>query len=406
LDYWDKERYGLWLTISSIISWFGFFDLGLASGLRNKFAESMAKDEVNLSRELVSTTYALMLIISGILITVFTIVSRFLDWTRLLNTSVGFKSELSMLILIVFFCFCLRFVFNIIGQIYLADQRPAISNSINLVSNMICLAVIYLLKQFNDHSSLLLMGTILSVVPVATLVLVNLYSFRFRYRSLKPAIKFVNFGHAKDLLNLGFKFFLLSIASLILFSTANILITHLHGPANVTVYNIAYKYFTVTSMIFSIIMIPYWSAFTEAYIKEDLPWIKKTIHTLNKLSILFSFGTILMFIFSKYAFRFWVGDKVVIPVDLSIALTVFTIFSILFSPYTQFLKGVGKLGLGTAIIGVKLLIYIPLALWSSSRFGLSGIVWAMVVINFSSILLEPIQTYRILNKTAQGIWNR
>ena len=40
----SSETYGLWLTISSIISWMVFFDFGFAHGFRNSFAKAVAAD--------------------------------------------------------------------------------------------------------------------------------------------------------------------------------------------------------------------------------------------------------------------------------------------------------------------------------------------------------------------------
>jgi len=79
LNYIDVTRYGIWLTLSSIISWFGFFDIGLGSGLRNKFAEAIAKDQKELARTYVSTTYAVLLIIVGIVFLLFLIINPFLN---------------------------------------------------------------------------------------------------------------------------------------------------------------------------------------------------------------------------------------------------------------------------------------------------------------------------------------
>ena len=35
INYLDTDNYGIWLTLSSFISWFAFFDIGLGNGLRN-----------------------------------------------------------------------------------------------------------------------------------------------------------------------------------------------------------------------------------------------------------------------------------------------------------------------------------------------------------------------------------
>jgi hypothetical protein len=45
INYVNPTRYGVWITLSSIISWFSFFDIGFGNGLRNKFAEAVAKGE-------------------------------------------------------------------------------------------------------------------------------------------------------------------------------------------------------------------------------------------------------------------------------------------------------------------------------------------------------------------------
>ncbi len=63
INYINVSQYGIWLTLSSIIGWFAFFDIGLTQGLRNKFAEAIAKGNDSLAQAYVSTTYAILAII-------------------------------------------------------------------------------------------------------------------------------------------------------------------------------------------------------------------------------------------------------------------------------------------------------------------------------------------------------
>ena len=56
INYVNPNQYGIWLTLSSIIGWVAFFDLGLGNGFRNKFAEAKAQNNRLLARELLSTT--------------------------------------------------------------------------------------------------------------------------------------------------------------------------------------------------------------------------------------------------------------------------------------------------------------------------------------------------------------
>jgi len=75
-------------------------------------------------------------------------------------------------------------------------------------------------------------------------------------------------------LSLGEIFFFIKIGGILLFQTDNIIIIRLFGPEKVTTFNIAYKLFSVIIMGFAIIMTPFWSAFTDAYAKQDFEWIK------------------------------------------------------------------------------------------------------------------------------------
>ena len=40
INYINSARYGIWLTLSSIVAWFSFFDIGLTQGLRNNICRS------------------------------------------------------------------------------------------------------------------------------------------------------------------------------------------------------------------------------------------------------------------------------------------------------------------------------------------------------------------------------
>lgn len=64
IDYLDATKYGIWLTISTLVSWLHFFDMGLTNGFRNKFAEAIAVNNVKLAKEYVSTTYFILFMIS------------------------------------------------------------------------------------------------------------------------------------------------------------------------------------------------------------------------------------------------------------------------------------------------------------------------------------------------------
>src|SRR5665647_2463811 len=94
IHYINPTQYGIWLTLSSIIGWFAFFDIGFGNGLRNKFAESVAKGQFKLARIYVSTTYAVLSIIIFFILLLFFCINPFLNWAKILNTPANMANEL------------------------------------------------------------------------------------------------------------------------------------------------------------------------------------------------------------------------------------------------------------------------------------------------------------------------
>ena len=76
IGYVNSTKYGIWLTLSSIIAWLSYFDLGFAHGFRNRFAEARAKNNMKLAREYVSTTYAVLSFLFSVILLIALIINK------------------------------------------------------------------------------------------------------------------------------------------------------------------------------------------------------------------------------------------------------------------------------------------------------------------------------------------
>ena len=222
LDYLTQEKYGIWITLTSILGWFSFFDIGLGNGLRNKLTEALAKDDLSLARKYVSTTYAILICIFSVVLVFFHISNFFLNWNSVLNTSTIDNNELYILTSIVFTFFVLRFIVHLISVIYLADQKPSATKMMTTGGNLLAFLIVLLLTRITLKGNLVLLGTIISAIPVLLFVVVSLISFNTRYKSLKPSGKAVDFKLTSVLLNLGAKFFFLHVAYIIEIGRAHV----------------------------------------------------------------------------------------------------------------------------------------------------------------------------------------
>jgi len=405
INYINPSRYGIWLTLSSIVGWFSFFDIGFGNGLRNKFAEAQAKGEVELARNYVSTTYAILSIIIGIVLVIFLCINPFIDWPKILNTTSDMAGELSLLVIIVFVFFCLRFVFQLINTVLSANQEPAKASFFDFLGSLFSLLIIFILTK-TTSGNLILLGSVLSFTPVLVLFSSSFWFYNHAYKKFAPSFKYVRFSYARNLMSLGIKFFIIQIAALILFNTNNIIVTQLFGPEEVTTFNVSFKLFSVITMVFSIIAGPLWSAFTDAYARDEFGWIKNTLSKMRKVWFALIVLTILLLLASSWIYKVWVGDSVTVPFVLSAAMSSYVIVYIWQTIHVFFLNGIGKIRLQLYLVIFSGVINIPLAIFLGKKFGLVGITLTSTLLFIFMGIIFSIQTHKILNNNATKIWNK
>lgn len=406
LNYLDQTRYGIWLTLTSILGWMYFFDIGLGNGLRNKFAEAKVYGNVAQGRMYVSTTFALLALISMGLLLLFAVINPFLDWTKILNTDASLAHELGKTVLIVFSFFCIQFVFRLVSTILSADQKPAMSDFLNLCSNALSLVIIFVLAKVTA-GSLLGISFAYSVTPVLVLLIAAFTMFKGKYKEYTPSVKYINFSQINDLIGLGVKFFIIQLAGIALFTTTNIITSHLFSPAEVTPYNIAFKYFSVVTMVFSIILSPFWTAYTDAYHKKEIIWIKQTTKKLVAIWGISCVVLVVMVIVANWVYRLWVGSEIYIPVSLSIMIALFVAISSWNTIFASFINGVGKIKLQLYYAVSVGIINIPLSIALAKLLnGVEGIVLSTCLCLLAGSVWVPIQYVKIVNGTAKGIWNK
>ncbi|MEO8822363.1 MAG: hypothetical protein ABI366_02235 [Ginsengibacter sp.] len=408
INYVNVSQYGIWLTLSSIVVWFSFFDIGLTQGLRNKFAEAVAKGDNELAQIYVSTTYAILAIICSSLWVMFLFVNQFLDWSHILNVSESMHQEVSVLALMVFSYFCLQFVLRIINTLLIANQQPALSSLLTVLGQIFSLVCIFILVK-TTNGSLIKLGAVFCFSPLLALLLGTVFFFRKSYKIFRPSISKVKFSYAKGLFNLGLVFFVIQIAGIIQYQTANFIIARNFTTSDVTSYNIVFKYFNILQMIFVIFLTPFWSASTEAFLKNDIRWIKKSIKKYNQLTVLLIFCGCIMLYFAQPVYDLWLGKgKVNITFYLSLFGFIYFTTTMFADTYVSFLNGINALRIQFIACLVSPVIYIGIAflLIKYYKLGPFSLFIASILCNFNGLILAPLQYHMVVNKKKKGIWIR
>ncbi len=408
LSYLSKVEYGIWLTLFSMLAWISYFDIGLTNGLRNKLTEALAEGDKQKAKIYISTTLFLLAGIVCLIILISVGLYKFVNWNSVFNTSEISSMVLGRVVFITIAFFGLQFIFKVVIALYYATQRSAVVELMGTLGSLFSLAVIYMLTKVTASGSLLYVAVVFSAAPVLVYVVAYFITFYGKYRYLLPSVKSVNLNHTKDLLGLGVVFFVIQVSIMILFTTSNIIIAQLFGPEEVTIYNIAFKYFNVVTMGFMIVLTPLWNAYTDAYTKGDFDWIGNVMRKIILFWILSLIGTVGMILVSSFVYSFWVGVEIgsSITIYLSIACAAYVSIFNWHNIMTYFLNGVGKIRLQFYVAMLGTLSYVPLAIYMGKAFGVSGVLWAQTVILFFSAIIYTKQYRELIKQKATGLWNK
>jgi O-antigen/teichoic acid export membrane protein len=242
---------------------------------------------------------------------------------------------------------------------------------------------------------------------LAVMVLASVWFFSRDYRAYTPSISHVKFRHFEGLMSLGVKFFMIQIIQIVIFSTDNVIISHLLDPSWVTPYTIAYKYFGIITRVSSIICLPFWSAYTEAYVKGDTDWILRTNKKLINIWKMMAVGGLGLLAVSELFYKIWV-PTVEVPFVLSCFMYVFVVIFAYGNIFVMFINGVGKIKLQMIFSVFGGLLNIPLSILFAKYFGMgmSGVIFASTICMLYGAVLGPIQFKKIIYRTASGIWNK
>jgi len=396
IKYLGNEQYGIWSTLLSIVSWIVLFDIGIGNGLRNKISESLAKDSLHEAQRYISTAYIMIGFISVALLGIFLITSNYISWQSVFNTQVLSNDELKLVVNITAGFLFINFWLSLINQVFNGLQKSSIVVFNQFLSNLLSLIFVYILYVYFEKSLVQL-----SFFYGFSLVLSNLMISVWFFKSninLLPKLQHYSKVYVKSITSLGFQFFIIQIAVVVIFTTDKILITQLFGPEYVTSYDVLFKLFSIITIAHSLLMAPLWSAYSDAYHREDFYWIRKTIKNQLKIYILFVLVTIALALLAKPIIGLWIGKEVVVDNMLIITMCGFILVSTWNNIFAYLINGTNQLNvqINTSVIAV--ILNIPLAIFIVKYFntGIYGIVLSTIISLSLFSIFGSLQTYKIV----------
>ena len=398
LDYLGEEKYGVWVTILSIVNWVAYFDAGIGNGLRNKLSAEIATNRLIDAKKSISTAYIIMFVIVAMFYISGVGIGSLLNWNVLLNTDLRINN-----VLFISFTFvCFNFYLSLYINGYYAVQKSEIVALSGLFVQVLNFVGVLLFRISKIDESLLSISYLFGVTSIFISVLFSLILWK-KHKYLRVDVRLYDRNRLKDICSLGFKFFFIQIAALILFTTDSLIISYLFSPTLVTPYNTVFKAFGIVQSLFVAFLTPYWSRFTVAKVNKEYAWMKKTINRIKCLWFVCSMLLIMLVPLFPFISDAWLKKRLIYDNGLVLSMAIYYILLIYSSIYSTALNGLGNINVQLVCSIVAAIINIPLSVFFAvgCGFGTTGVCLGTIVSLIGGDIIYTIQMNGIIRKGLQ-----
>jgi O-antigen/teichoic acid export membrane protein len=380
VHYLGAERYGVWLTISSLLLWVALTDFGLAgNALVNVLSEAVGKDDRKLARAYAASAFWALVTIALVIGVALMAAFPFIPWRAVFRVSdTTTTGELGSTCALVLTLFVISLPLSLLRSVYNAHQDGYLANIWAIAYGTVSLLGLVAVTHLQGGLPQLVIA--MSGVPTVVLVANAYYAFGCRYPWLAPAPSAVRWNCVRRLLKLGGKYLITQLANLGVYQSQAMIITQTLGPSKVVVFVVTFKVVTLPMDLVHMGTAPFVSAFGEAKARRDWNWIKGAFKNGTFASV--GLGVPLaaaLAILAKPLILIWAGPAAVPDSYLIFWLFIYTVVGGSLMMAGQLLSGVERIeplavsvvlcALGCVGFGV------PFASW----WGLSGVACAMAV---------------------------
>ena len=397
VHYLGAERYGLWLTISSVIALLGFADLGMGNGLLNAIAKASGRDDHATACKSVSSAFFMLLSIAFIFLTVFATIYKFIQWPRVFNvvSDIAIKeSGEAMAVFIVFTA--INMPLGVVQRIYTGYQEGYVPSLWYTGGSLVGFIGLLLAIYFKAGLPWLVLAMLGG--PTLSTLLNGIVLFGWSRPWLLPRWSGFNWSEGRKLAGTGVVFLLIQIYAMISFSSDNLVVAQVLGASMVPSLAITQKLFSIT-MVTQFFIGPLWPAFIEAMARKDFAWARRTLNRALILSLGISLVIALpLVVFGKQIIAWWVGPALVPSTLLLVGIGFGVLLSSYISTMSVFLANQYTLVKQLGFYGAAAISTLILKITLAHSWQAAGVVWA-TIFGFGVFYIIPAArlAYRSLN---------
>jgi O-antigen/teichoic acid export membrane protein len=387
VHYLGTERYGLWITLSSLAAFLGFANLGIGNGLVNAVAQAHGHDDHELVRRYVSSGFFVLVAVIVVLGVLFVPLYSAVPWASLFNVS-SHKAvaEAAPATAVFVGCMLIGVPMEIVNRVQSGYQEGFISNIWIGIGGLFGLVGVLIAIELQLGLPWLVGA--LTGGPVLASALNSLVFFGWQRPALRPRLSAAHWLAAKSVIGIGFLFLVLQVASAAAYESDSIIVAQILGPRAVTQFAIPMRLFMLAPLLLTLVVTPLWPAYGEAATRGDGRWLTSAL----RRSLMLALGTsliisVLLFAFGKPIINIWVGGSVTPSLLLLGALGIWAVISSVSGPLSVFLNGVNAMRFQAICAVAMVLANVGLSITLTERIGVSGVIWGSAIAQMIFVLV-------------------
>lgn len=379
VGYLGQDRYGMWLTISSLMAFTAMADLGVTFGLQQALSKASGRDDREAAVRYVSTAAALLLItsiIGGVLL----VTSYFVvPWPRVFNVSSSQGVAEAAPAAIAFGAALLvNVLLGLVTRINDGYQDGLVNNVWQTAGSLLSLVALYI--GIRAHVGLTALMLLFAGGPVIANLCNGLVLFTLKRPWLRPRRSHVDRAIMRELVETGFWFLTAALSYTAIQLASTLVIAQMLGSSDVPEYGVPQRVAAVGTLLIALVVNPLWPAYAEALARGDYGWVKRTLRRallfVSLAGAAFGLGFLL---FGRPLVEWWVNGAISPSWSMLCGLAALTAVSGFENVLTKFVVSGGRVRIHGTLWMITVAVGVPLLLAFVRRFGPDGVPWALAI---------------------------
>jgi O-antigen/teichoic acid export membrane protein len=394
IDQLGNERYGMWLTLSSLFSFAYVADLGVTAGLQLAIAGADGKDDREAARRYVSTALSILLKTCGLGAMVLAILYVAVDWSSVFNvSSPRAVAEAGAGAMAFGGIWLVNTLTAVVMRVQYGYQRGYVTNLWQILGSVLTVVAVVTAVALDGGLPLLVIAA--AGMPAIALLLNGIQLFGWHMRWLRPSPRHVDRDASRKLLRDGAWYLLAGLAYNAVYLSCNMLVAQWLGAGAVPEFGVPYRVAAVLTLLLAVIVNALLPAYAEAAERGDRRWLRRAlIRSLSIATVLGGFGAVVYVVAGKWVISLWVGDAVSPTYTILIGLGVWALVSAIANGLNSFVQGTGGVRSNGLQWLAAAIVSVPAQMIAIHTLGVDGVPWALAATELLCRLLPGALYYR------------